>query len=95
MEFLEDCFKKPNTSIIVGEDALGLFCFLRWDKGHRDKSIEILRNDPQVKWWRDFHNQRKENLCRGAREAAADFFRELRQRNLDLPPGMSYLRKEI
>lgn len=95
MQVLEDFLKDPTIYFIVAEDEHGLFHLFRFGKDQRDQRIEELQKNPEIKWWRDFHNQRPQDSCRGAREAATDFFRELQQRNLNLPPSMSYLRKEI
>lgn len=95
MQFIENYFEKPDNYLIVAEDEFGLFCLLLLGADNNDQEKKELQKDPRIKWICDFHNQRPENRCCGSREAATDFFRALRVRNLDLPASMAFLLEEI
>ncbi|TSD02705.1 MAG: hypothetical protein Greene071436_404, partial [Parcubacteria group bacterium Greene0714_36] len=88
MRFLENYFLDSDNHLIGAEDGGGLFVLFRHNADELHKELEGLRGSKKVKWFHHFSNQREGNAARGAREAVADFTRELRQRNLDLPANL-------
>ena len=96
MRFIERELQDPTTHLILGEDKAGLFVLFRWGADAVNTVRETLRTSPGIKWFRDFSNQRPDNTDRGAREAVADIFREIQERNLDIPASVAaILNKEV
>ena len=94
MRAVEIYLRDPENHLFLAEDGRGLFVWCRHSTDTVNKALEDLRNGPRIKWFRDFSNQREDSPERGAREAVADIFQEIRERNLDLSPHLSDILNE-
>ena len=94
MRLIERDLQDQTYHVLLAEDEKGLFVHFREGHDATNQDIQWLRTRPGIKWFRDFSNQKPDDPERGASEAVAAIFMEIRSRSIDLSPDIAQILNE-
>ena len=94
MRLVERDLRDPTYHVLLAEDKSGLFVHFQEGSDATNQHIQWLRTRSRIKWVRDFSNQKPDDPERGASEAVAAIFMEIRSRGIDLPRDVAQILNE-